>query len=52
MVFAASTALAFVMMLVGADAGAPQRGVITSMCAVAVLGATTFTAIFAALRSG
>jgi hypothetical protein len=47
MVLASATALGFVLLMIGADVGAPQRGVITALCAVAVLGAMTFTAYLA-----
>jgi hypothetical protein len=44
LVLAAVTALAFVLTIVGADVGASQDTLIRALCAVAVLGAATFTA--------
>jgi hypothetical protein len=51
LIFAAATAVAFVLTIVGADLGASGNTIITALCAVATLGAMTFTALITARRS-
>lgn len=44
-VLLASTVCAFVLLIVGADAGASQDSIMKALCAVAVLGAMTVTTV-------
>lgn len=41
------TDFAFVLLLAAADAGAPEKSVLTAMCVVAFLGAMTLTSLLA-----
>lgn len=51
LILVAATALAFILTLVGADAGASEAIIVKALCAVAVLGAMAFTVIMTGLRS-
>lgn len=50
LIFAATTVAAFILTMVGADLGASGKTLITALCAVATLGAMTFTALITARR--